>query len=368
LAQGTAPQTGNRLQVAGTVTAVDAQNKQVSIKTDQGESMTASATDRTLVLRIPPGETDPKKGAKITLGDVAAGDRVVAVSKQPIQAPKMDASALLILTKSDLAAIQQKDQEDWKKRGTTGMVTAVDAAAKTVTIKSGPRTLTVKATDKTDFHRYSPDSARFADSTPSNFAEIKPNDQLRVLGNKSEDGTAITAERVVFGTFRQIAATVISVDETTKEVKVTDLANKKGPVLTLRVNTDSTMKKLPEMQARMLARRYAPGAGGRGEGGGGGDRGGMMMGRGSGEGGGMARGGRGGDVGQMLDSLPPVPISELKKGDAVMVSTTAGSDPNRVTVVMLLAGVEPILTAAPTATVDLMGSWNLGGGGGGEGN
>ena len=53
-----------------------------------------------------------------------------------------------------------------------------------------------------------------------------------------------------------------------------------------------------------------------------------------------------------------------------MVSTTAGSDPSRVTVIMLLAGVEPILTAAPTATRDIMSGWNLGGGGegGGEGN
>jgi hypothetical protein len=29
--------------------------------------------------------------------------------------------------------------------------------------------------------------------------------------------------------------------------------------------------------------------------------------------------------------------------------------------------VEPVLTAAPTATRDIMGGWNLGGGGGGEG-
>ena len=80
--------------------------------------------------------------------------------------------------------------------------------------------------------------------------------------------------------------------------------------------------------------------------------------------------GRGGDLGSMLDRLPVMPLSELKPKDAIMVSTTAGSDPSRVTVIMLLAGVEPILTAAPTATRDIMSGWNLGGGGegGGEGN
>ena len=79
--------------------------------------------------------------------------------------------------------------------------------------------------------------------------------------------------------------------------------------------------------------------------------------------GGPGGGGRGGDVNQMLDSLPAMQLSELKPGDAIMVSTTQGSDPNRVTAIMLLAGVEPLLTASPTATRDIMGGWNLGGGG-----
>ena len=62
-----------------------------------------------------------------------------------------------------------------------------------------------------------------------------------------------------------------------------------------------------------------------------------------------------------------MPLSELKPKDAVMVSTTKGSDPGRVTAIVLLAGVEPILTAAPNATRDIMSGWNLGGEGG-EGN
>ena len=86
-------------------------------------------------------------------------------------------------------------------------------------------------------------------------------------------------------------------------------------------------------------------------------------------GGGMRGGGGGGDIGQMLDRLPAMPLSDLKPNDAIMVSTTMGSDPTRVTAIMLLAGVEPILTAAPNSTRDIMSGWNLGGGGGGgEGN
>jgi hypothetical protein len=61
-----------------------------------------------------------------------------------------------------------------------------------------------------------------------------------------------------------------------------------------------------------------------------------------------------------------MPLSDLKPGDAIMVSTIQGSAPGRTTVVMLLAGVEPILTASPNATRDIMSGWNLGGGGEGQ--
>lgn len=351
-----------RSQVAGSVTTVDAPNNQVIVKTDKGEAVTIATTEKTLVLHMPPGETDPKKGSKMLLSGLAPGDRVVAIIRQTAPDGKtMQASSLIVRTKSDIAELQQKDQDDWKKRGATGTVTAIDAGAKTATIKVGPRTITVQPSDKTEFHRYSLDSARFADAKPSNFSEIAVGDQMRVLGDKNEDGTVIKAEKVISGSFRQIAATITAVDPATGELKVKDLATKKP--LTIRVTADSAMKKLPDQLAAMLARRYGQAAqagqgGGQRGGGGGGDAAGRGQGRGM---------GRGGDVGQMLDQLPPMPLADLKAGDAIMVSTTQGTDPGRVTAITLLAGVEPLLTASPNATRDIMGGWNLGGGGGDTG-
>jgi hypothetical protein len=234
-------------------------------------------------------------------------------------------------------------------------VTAIDAAARTVTIRSGSRTFTVQPSEKTSYHRYALDSARFSDAKPSGFPEIRTADQLRVLGNKSEDGAVIQAEKIAFGTFRQIAATITAINSQIGEMTVKDLATKKS--LTVKVDADSTMRKLPEMMARGLARRYAPGAA-QGEGAGAAGPGGYP----GGGRGGMG-GGRSGDVSQMLDNLPALPISDLKPGDAIMVSTTQGTDSGKVTVIMLLAGVEPLLTASPTATRDIMSGWNLGGGG-----
>jgi Cu/Ag efflux protein CusF len=346
----TPPAAANRAQLSGTVAAVNVDAKQISVKSDKGDDVSVTTTDRTLFLRIPPGETDPKKGTKIALSALNPGDRAVIVGPAPADSKEWSATAVLVMSKSDVAGLQQKDQEDWKKRGTTGTVTAIDPAAKTVTIKSGSHTFTVQPSEKTAYNRYSLDSARFSDAKPSSFTEIKMGDQLRVLGNKSEDGAAIQAEKIVSGSFRQIAATITAINPQTGELTVKDLATKKP--LTIKVDTDSTMRKLPEGAARMLARRYAPGAQ-QAEGAGGPPAG-------AGRGGGP-RGG--GDIGQMLDNLPAMPISELKPGDAIMVSTTQGTDPGRVTAITLLAGVEPLLTASPTATRDIMSGWNLGGGG-----
>jgi len=188
-----------------------------------------------------------------------------------------------------------------------------------------------------------------------------------VLGDKTEDGATIKAEKVVFGTFRQLAATIKSVNAQTGEMVVNDLASKKP--LTIKVNGDSVMRRLEPQMAAMLARRYNPSAPAGGESGRRGGSNAQMRPEGQGAPGGGMRGMRGGgsEIGQMLDRLPAMPLAELKPGDAIMVSTTQGSDSGRVTAINVLAGVEPLLTASPTATRDIMSGWNLGGGGG-EGN
>ena len=250
----------------------------------------------------------------------------------------------MVRTKSDLAAIHQKEQEDWKKRGAAGIVSEIDPAGQTLTVKAGQRTWKVQTSDKTQFHRYSADSAKPVGRQAQQLSrKSRSGDQVNVLGNHGDDGT-VAAEVIYSGSFRQIAATIVSIDPAAHEMQVTDLATKKP--LTIRIVPESTMKKLPEQMAQGLARRYQGGRGG-----------GPPQ---------PAGGGRGNDVGSMLERLPSVPLTELKAKDAIMVSTTQGSDPGRVTAITLLAGVEPILTAAPTATRDIMSGWNLGGGGEGE--
>jgi hypothetical protein len=72
------------------------------------------------------------------------------------------------------------------------------------------------------------------------------------------------------------------------------------------------------------------------------------------------------DFQDMLERLPPMTIAELKPGDAVMLSAGDGADPGRVSAITLLAGVEPLLQAAPQGGRQIFGDWNLDMGGGGQ--
>jgi hypothetical protein len=81
---------------------------------------------------------------------------------------------------------------------------------------------------------------------------------------------------------------------------------------------------------------------------------------------GPGRGSRNGgsaDIQQILSRIPPSNLADLQKGDVVMVVSTNGDSSGTVNAITLLAGVEPILTAAPNATQAMMLSpWSLGSG------
>ena len=266
----------------GELTAINGGSNQLTIKTDKGESIALTLAERTRYLRVTPGETDLKNASKITLSDLGTGDRVLALGKLSEDGKTLAATSVIVMTKADISKKQEHDRAEWQTRGITGIVTAVtpDTRQLTVTVHTlqGAKTIMIELDDTVDFRRYAPDSVRFNDAKPSSFAEVKTGDHVRVLGEKNADGSRMKAEAIVSGTFRNLAATVVSVNASANEVTVTDLATKKP--LVVRVNADTTMRRLPQPMAMGLARRYNPqffrtagGAGGRSpQGGGGGGR------------------------------------------------------------------------------------------------
>ena len=380
--------------VTGEVIAVDASAKRFKVKGDDGTNYTIALQDNTIYLRLPLGETDQKKATKIALADVLVGDRLLTRGVLADDTKTVPAKTVIIMTKADVVKKQQMDGADWQKRGIAGTITAMNADTKEVTINTHGRdakSVVVEAS-AAGFRRYAADSVRFADAKPGSFADLQVGDTVRALGNKNEDGSRLKAEELVSGSFLTIAATVVSVNAATGEVVVTDLKTKKQ--VTIHTNQNSMLRRLEAQTAGFLARQLRPadaagggpqggpgggtrppadtGAPGGGGSAGAGTRGGEG-GRGPGAGGpggmrggfGGPGGGRGGasDLQQTLDRSPQLNLAELKKGDALIISSSKGADSSSITAISLVAGVEPFLAAAPRTAgqVDL-GSWSLGAG------
>jgi hypothetical protein len=335
-------------------------------------------------VRVPPGAKDLKSATAIAVSDINAGDRVLVRGKIADDQKSMVATTVIDMSRAAIATAHQAERLEWQQHGVGGLVKAVDPATKQITISvpTSPPTpgnathpLTISLAPNATLLRYAPDSVKFSDAIPGPFEDIKVGDQVRALGTKSADGNSFTATNVVSGSFRNLAATVISVDAQADTLTVKDLAT--GKPVVVRINADSKLHRLPPAIAQGIAMLNSGGgaaagmAGGpAGSGNGGGQRGGQAS-QGGGQGGGQRSGAVGGsrDFQQILDRMPPLSLSELKPGDAVISVGTEGANPSEATAIVLLAGVEPILTARPKGSNQVvLPAWTMGmGGGEGEG-
>ena len=364
-AQQTAPP--KKARAVGAVKSVS--GNVITLQTDSGTEVGVTIGPGTRLVRMEAGQTDLKTAPAIQLSDVQVGDRMLVGGTPSDDGKSLAATTAVVMKKADVAEKQQHDREEWQKNGVGGVVKAVDAAAGTITLSTGAlaaNTLTVHVTKDTAIRRYAPDSVKFDDAKPGTLDQVKPGDQLRARGTKSEDGKELTAAEIVSGTFRSIPATLVSADAANNTITVTDLVSKR-PV-TLKIAADSQMHQLPAMFAQRIAARLKGGAAGEAE---------TPAGNsappahpansaGTGQGGaGMgARSGGSPDFQQMLNRMPAVSLSELQKGSALMIVATEGTAETPSKVIILLSGVEPILTAAsPRQASTILSPWNLSAGG-----
>jgi hypothetical protein len=330
--------------------------------------------------RIEPGQKDLSSAATIQLGDLATGDRVLVRIDPNGSETNPQAAQIITIKQADVAQKQQQDREDWQRSGVGGLVKSVDAANGVIVLTTGAgatmKVVTVHVSSSTVLKRYAPASTRYDLAQPGPISAIQPGDQLRARGQKNADGTEIEAKEVVSGSFRNISGTIASLDSSNSTFVVKDLTTKKQ--YTVHVTADAQMHALPDMMARALAARLkgsgpaagsgaGPGAGSSGAGSGavagaGGARPAAAGASGQHNWGGQGRPGGGGDMQQLLNRAPAIQFADLKKGEAVMLVSTA--DPSDVTAITLLTGVEPLLEA-PEASRNLLANWSMGSGGGG---
>ena len=375
---------GQKVRPIGIVTEV--RSGQLTLHTDGGPSLTVSLPEGISVLQVPPGAKSLKQATKIAESDIHLGDRVLIIGPVSEDQKSVSAKTVVVMSRTALEIAREAERLQWEKRGIAGVVKAVDPATKEITLavpspRPRPGNLThsvvVTLAPSASLLRYAPDSIKFSDAKPASLAQINVGDQIRALGMKSADGTHFTAEKVVSGTFRNIGATVISVDAPQHSITVKDLATGK-PVL-VQTNADSRLHQLTPAVANTIARFNA----GSPENAAGAQQNGANSGEGSRRRAGLQSPGRPGGSGaeggtpaehpgnlqQMLQQMPALSLDKLKPGEPLIIVSTEGVKPDQVTAIAVLSGVEPILRAQPKGSKEVgLGPWNMSvGGGGGEG-
>jgi len=335
----------------GVVTKMDAAARQITLKTDTGE-VAVTVDPKAKVVRVAPGATNLTNAAAIELADINVGDRLRARGRTA-EDKSLAALEIVVISQSDIASKQAAERADWDRRGATGIVAEVAADSFTINVRTlaGVKPLIVKPAPNAVVRRYTPDSVKFADAKPSKISDLRKGDQVRARGDKTADSLEMTADEIVSGQFKMIAGLVTSVDLPENVIRINNVETKKP--MTVKISADSSLKKLQPQLAQVIANRLhgvaaaegAPGgaAPGVGRGGFGGGRGGN------------------GDLQSMIDRTPAIKIADLMTGDAIIISSVNTANPEQVTAITLLAGVEAILTKPGTREMSL-GDWNVGGG------
>jgi hypothetical protein len=399
-ASSPSPQAAANSKAVGTVKSISGNS--IVLAAEGGLDTSVVVQDGARLLQIEPGETDLKKATPLQLSDLQNGDRILVRGSAGPDGKSILAVSVIAMKKADLAARHAHEQAEWQKNGIGGLVSAVDPSAGTITVSTSAlganKSVVVHVSKNTVLRRYAPGSVKFDDAAAAPIDQIKAGDQLRARGQKNADGGELTADEVVSGSFRNISGTINSIDAGTNTITVQDLVTKKPVVV--QISQTSQLRKLPAPMAQRIAARLKGGsgdapasanAGGNAAGGGAtggagsspsapaggsaleqrsGDTGAPRGPGGAGANGGAGRGGaggQGGDLQQAISRMPPSTLTDLQKGDAVMIVATADNTgaPGGVVAITLLSGVEPILQASPSGQ-SILTPWTMSGAPGGD--
>ncbi len=340
----------------GVAKTVGAQKIVLETKTGM---LDAVLTKSSAFFRLPPDNLKLSAATESKLEDISIGDRVLVTGTFSDDKKTLFAVKIYLVKGSDIAERQEKQRQEWRKRGISGRVKAVDVTNKIITVEmrsitGTSTTLQITPKDGIKYLRYSPESVKYSDAKKSDFSTIQKDDMIQALGDKSVGGKSFKAEEILTGAFVTVAGKVKSVDTEKNEVTITDLKTKKE--VTIAVKSTSLVKRFPaeiaqRMARRMMRQKMGDGGvrppnsekrGGNGQGNSAGQR------RAGGREGSAGRGGGrvGTEINQMLNRFPNITVAELKAGEMIAVSSPKGTDVTRLTAIKLLAGVEPFVALA----------------------
>ena len=317
--------------VAGTVT--EFKSLEIGIKTDVAEAAFIKFGPDTQVVTVVPGERDLSKAKPAAVTDIVLGDRILAT----YVAGLTEARRVVLITGRDIAKRNEAERQDWKTRGISGIVTAVNGDQILMELRTpeGAHKVTVTVNEKTRIRRYAPDTVRFIDAVWSSTAEISKGDQLQTRGVKSEGDTRIAAEDVVFGTFLTKLGTITAINPETGEVQVQEVPGKQP--WTIHLAAASQIKMMPDMRAMLFGAKSpdhpaTPPS--------------------------KEPAGRF-DLQRALEQLPAGKIEDLKVGGGVMITSTKGAKSHELTAILMLANADFFVAMAKGAANDPGGATGM---------
>jgi hypothetical protein len=356
------------LSVLGQVDTVDVSTRTLGLKAEDGTLLTVGLAEKGTVVKVAPGEKSLANATPIGFEGITKGDRVLVRGGTRSDARIEGALRVVVMAQTDLAARNESEQRAWRERGVSGTLVSADVAkgefvlatvarpapgggpAGAPAAPAPPVNLVVDA-KKATIHRYADTSVKFDDAKPAGVGDMTAADQVRVLGTRSEDGGRLTAERVVFGSFKTMALAIEKIDPATGVLSVKELET--NHKFTLSLVAGATIRKIPAEMAAMFGGGGRPGgrpAGGNGAmpAGANGARpeGGAGTG-GRGPGGGFGPGGRGGrGMEDMVDRLPAITFADLKKDDWVGAVVGKIDASGKAVAFNMLAGIEAFAARA----------------------
>jgi hypothetical protein len=313
--------------ILGTVTEFKMSSLEIGLQPDDGAATYFKIWPDTEVLQVEPGERDLARAKKVRVTDLSLADRVMVT----FVAGMPEARRIVLISATDISKRNEAERLDWKKRGVSGTVTAIHGEEITLRTGSaqGPPEITVVVTPKTMVRRYAPDSVKFADAQWSTIAEIAVGDQVRTRGNQSADSARLTAEDIVYGTFRSAIGAITAIDTEAKKITIADLVTKKP--LTIRVTDDTQLKEMPDFRGLFKNGAHAEPS------------------QGSSPFAQAVSDPQKLDLAKLIEMLPLTTFEALKVGGAVMVSSTRGSSSDQVTATRIISNVNFLIETAEAA-------------------
>lgn len=328
---------------------ISVSSSKIVLQTKEG-AVDVVLTDKTEYKRVSAEKPSLQNAVASNFADIGTGDKIVVTGILAGDKKSIPARAVYLMTQSDIAQKQTREQEQWRTRGISGKVTAINPQAKEIIVSvrglMGETKITLKPKENARFRRYAQDSVSYAEAKTSSLEEIKADDFIRALGDRTSDGLSFQAEEIVSGAFQTIGGTITAIDAAKNEITVNNIQTKKN--VTVVVGQNSVLKQFPAEMAQRLASFQSEG-GMRPPAGNGAVGQGRSLNSENAPNGTRPGGGMRGGIDEMLERFPTITLSSLKVGDVIAFSSTKSTNLERLTAIKLLAGVEPFMKAPQTA-------------------